>query len=231
MKHNSRVSINEQITNGIKGLLVIFGGLLILLAFGACQNSKVKSSPPPMGGYPPGYYGGTYAGALCPSCGTNVPWTIFAGTDSRSGSGSLTLGLDFYGDPSKGYNFMDPKVPVVYTGPVVVRGLLTVNVVDPLICSVPVGQYQIISVTPGQWMSGVVSAGMSGWGPTSMKMQAVSQFGVTILLSLAKGIIYNPTTGGTTSWYPNNLGGTLLFESVNGMPCYSLTGPTYAEMY
>ncbi|MEY4616912.1 MAG: hypothetical protein RJB66_1872 [Pseudomonadota bacterium] len=231
MINNSSLKLNEQVRNGLKGLLVIFSGLLILLAFGACQNSRVKSSPPPYAGYPGGYYPGTYSGALCPSCGADVPWTIFAGTDSRSASGSIMLGLDFYGDPRGGFNFMDPKVPTVYTGPVVARGLLTVNVVDPLICSVPVGQYQIISMTPGTWASGVVSAGMTGWGPTSMKLQAVSQFGVMILLSLAKGIIYNPTTGGTTSWYPNNLGGTLLFEQVNGMPCYSLSGPTYTEMY
>lgn len=229
MKNNSK--FKNHVKNGLQGLALILTGLLILVAFGACGNRNVKSSPPPMGAFPPGYYPGTYSGALCPGCGLNVPWTIFAGTDSRSGSGSLTLGLDFYGDPTNGFNFYDPKIPTVYVGPVVVRGLLTVNVVDPLICSVPVGQYQITSITPGQWQAGVVAAGMSGWGPTALRMQAISPMGVTLILTLAKGIIYNPSMVGTNSWYPNNLGGTLVFEQANGMPCYSLTGPTYAEMY
>lgn len=200
-----------------------------LVLITACQGSKSKSksNPPPI--MPPNYYNGNYGGALCPTCNINAAWTIFAGTDSQSGSGSVSLSLDFYGDPATGYNFYDPKIPVMYTGPVVVRGQLTVNVVDSLICSAPVGQYQIISLSPGQWQSGVVSSSYSGWGPTSLYMEARSQFGVSIILRLAKGVIYNPS--GTSSWYPNNLGGTLVFESINGAPCYSYTGPTYAEMY
>jgi hypothetical protein len=160
----------------------------------------------------------------------NVAWMIFAGTDSQSGFGSVNLSLDFYGDPATGYNFYDPKVPTTYTGPVVVRGMLSVNTMDSLICNAPVGQYEVISLSPGQWQSGVVSSGYSGYGPTSLHMEARSQFGVSIILSLPRAVIYNPS--GTNSWYPNNLGGTLVFESINGYPCRTAGGQAaYTEMF
>jgi hypothetical protein len=93
-----------------------------------------------------------------------------------------------------------------------------------------VGQYSLISLSAGQWQSGVVSSSYSGYGPTGLVMDAQSQFGVTIRLRLAKAVIYNAS--GTNSWYPNNLGGTLVFESINGHPCYTLSGQAaYAEMY
>lgn len=228
MMNNSK--IEKQLRDILKGILVVLVGWTLVFAFGACQNNKPKSSPPPAGIYPPNYYPGNYGGALCPTCNMNVPWTIFAGTDSTSGSGSLSLGLDFYGNPNAGFNFYDPRIPVMYTGPVVVRGLLQINTVDSLICSVPVGQYQITSLSAGQWTSGVVSSGYSGYGPTSLHMVAQSQFGVAIILRLEKAVIYNPS--GTYSWYPNKLGGTLVFESVNNAPCYTYSGlPAYAEMY
>ncbi len=211
---------------------ILFVLSLLSFYFGtvACQNNKSRSNRnTTQYPIPGGYYGGNYGGALCPTCNMNVAWTVFAGTDSQSGLGSVSLSLDFYGDPTTGYNFYDPKIPVTYSGPVVVRGQLTVNMQDSLICNVPVGQYQIISLSPGQWQSGVVSSSYSGYGPTSLYMDAVSNYG-TIRLKLAKGVIYNPS--GTSSWYPNNLGGTLVFESFNGYPCYSMSGmPAYAEMF
>jgi hypothetical protein len=206
----------------------------MMVVFAACQGSKSKSSPPPAPMMPPNYYNGNYGGALCPTCNMNVAWTIFAGTDSQSGLGNVSLSLDFYGDPATGYNFYDPKVPTMYVGPVVVRGQLTINTEDSLLGYAPAGQYQIISLSPGQWQSGVMSSSYSGYGPTSLYMEARSQFGVSIILRLAKAVIYNPS--GTNSWYPNNLGGTLVIESIsaNGYPpqqCYTATGPCYAEMF
>lgn len=195
----------------------------------ACGNNS-KSGRPNTQSYPVNYYNGNYGGALCPTCGMNLPWTIFAGTDSSSASGSVSLGLDFYGDPSTGSNFYDPAVPLKYSGPVVVRGQLTVTIQDSLICNAPPGQYQLVSLSAGQWQSGVMSGGYSGYGPTGLRMEARSNMGVSLILSLPKAVIYNPT--GTTSWYPNRLGGTLVFESINGMPCRTNAGLTaYTELY
>lgn len=233
MFHNS--NNKNYLKSAGRTSVVLLASLVIITLLGACQGSKSKSSPNPNPIVPPNYYNGNYGGALCPTCNMNVAWTIFAGTDSQSGSGSVALSLDFYGDPSAGYNFYDPKVPVMYSGPVVVRGQLTINTVDSLICNAPVGQYQIISLSPGQWQSGVVASGNTGYGPTSLYMEARSQFGVSIILRLAKAIIYNPS--GTSSWYPNSLGGTLVFESIsgNGYPpqqCMTYGGQaTYAEMF
>jgi hypothetical protein len=223
-----KVSLGMSIGFMLQKSWILLGGLAVVIVIGACQNNKNKSSPQPPLGLPPNYYPGNYGGALCPTCNMNVAWTIFAGTDSQTPSGSIAMGLDFYGDPNTGYNFYDPHVPSMYTGPVVVRGQLTVNAVDSLYCMAPAGQYQIISLSPGQWESGVVTSTQSGFGPTSLYMEARSQFGVAIILRLAKGIIYNPN--GTNSWYPNNLGGTLVFESINGAPCSSYSGPAYAEL-
>lgn len=225
--HNNSKYKKSLGTTFMKGLI---GVMLLFVAFGGCQNSNKSRSGSTGPIMPVNYYNGTYGGALCPTCNMNVPWTIFAGTDSQSGYGSVSLSLDFYGDPSTGYNFYDPRIPVTYTGPVVVRGQLMINTVDSLICNAPAGQYQIISLSPGQWQGGVVTSGYSGYGPTALHMEARSQFGVSIILRLAKGVIYNPS--GTYSWYPNSLGATLVFESINGMPCYTYSGqPAYAEMY
>ena len=226
MKNNS---LNKLFLLRGVSLFFALSSLIFIIVLGACQNSsKSKSTPPPA--LPPNYYPGNYGGSLCPTCNMNVNWAIFAGTDSQSGSGSLSLSLDFYGDPNTGFNFYDPRIPVTYTGPVVVRGQMIINTVDSLICSAPKGQYQITSLSPGQWQSGVVTQSNSGYGPTSLYMEARSQFGVSIILRLAKAVIYNQS--GTFSWYPNNLGGTLVLESINGMPCYTYSGQaTYAEMY
>ncbi len=206
--------------------------VIVLLSVG-CQSKKNKSNPLPppiLGTPPPNYYNGNYGGALCPTCNVNVPWTIFTGTDSQGAAGGITLSLDFYGDPNLGYYFYDPRIPMMYTGPVVVRGQLTVNTIDPLICSIPVGQYQIISLSAGQWQGGVVTTSYSGYGPTALEMEARNlQYGSVVRMRLAKAVIYNPT--GTSSWYPNKLGGTLVFEYRDGMPCYTYTGAAYTELY
>lgn len=235
MGNNTNTTTNRR---GISWILssIAVSLVLVFVAVG-CQNKKNKSNPPPPPvGYP---YGGGYGNALCPTCNVNVAWTVFAGTDSQSASGAVSLSLDFYGDPNLGYYFADPRIPIMYTGPTVVRGQLTVNTIDPLICSIPIGQYQIISLSPGQWQGGVVSSSggysygssySGSYGPTSLYMQAQNlQYGNIVMLRLAKGIIYNPN--GTYSGQANKLGGTLVFESRDGMPCYSYSGATYTELY
>jgi hypothetical protein len=229
MKTNLTATKNKKEASWVRNSLAICLAL-VFIAVG-CQNKKNKSNPPPPPPPPPAnYYGGNYGGALCPTCNMNVAWTIFAGSDSQSSSGAVSLSLDFYGDPNLGYYFYDPRIPMMYSGPVIVRGQMTINRVDSLICSVPVGQYQIISLSAGSWMGGVVTSGYSGYGPTSLTMQAQNlQYGNIVVLRLAKAVIYNQN--GTSSWYPNKLGGTLMFDSNNGMPCYSYSGPTYTDIF
>lgn len=222
--------------NGVSWILnaIAISLVLVFVAVG-CQNKKNKSNPPPPYGNPYGI--GGYGNALCPTCNANVAWTIFAGTDSQSASGAVSLSLDFYGDPNLGYYFGDPRIPILYTGPTVVRGQMRINQIDSLICSIPVGQYQILSLSPGQWQGGVVSSGSSyggggygSFGSTSLYMQAQNlQYGNIVIMRLAKGIISNPN--GTYSTHPNKLGGTLVFESRDGRPCYSYSGTTYTELY
>lgn len=203
----------------------------ILLSINACENKKKSSSGAPQAPptVPANYYNGNYNGALCPNCGVNVGWAIFAGTDSTNAYGTVTLGLDFYGDPSRGYNFYDPRIPITYSGYVAVRGQMTVSSYDPLLCNIPPGQYQVTSLTAGYWQSGVVTSAYTGYGPTGLSLIAQSQQGVVVRLSLAKGVIYNPN--GTYSWYPNKLYGKLIFESLNNYPCYTMTGPASTELY
>jgi len=224
---------NKSIKNSVRtswfiSSLIFTLGLLFIT--GGCQNKKSKTNNQIAPLPPGGYYGGNYGGALCPTCNMNVAWTIFAGTDSQSASGAVALSLDFYGDPNLGYYFYDPRIPMMYTGPVVVRGQLTVNTIDPLICSIPIGQYQVTSISAGSWQGGVMTSANTGYGPTSLYMQAQNlQYGNIVTMQLAKAVIYNPN--GTNSWYPNKLGGTLVFTARDGMPCYSYSGPTYTELY
>ncbi len=218
----SRTKVVGHISYAILSLIFIFN-------FNACDNKKNKSSsppPPPVTNVPPGYYNGSYGGALCPNCNMNVPWAIFTGTDSTNVSGSMKLSLDFYGDPSRGYNFYDPKIPLMYAGYVVVRGQLIVSQMDPFSCYIPPGQYQVVSLSAGMWQGGVVSGTYSGYGPTGLYLQATSPQGVVVTMMLAKGVIYNPT--GTTSWYPNKLGGALVFKTYNGGYC---SPSAYTEMF
>lgn len=242
MGKNTNTITNRKRSHWI--LNAIAASLVLVFVAVGCQNKKNKSNPPPPPPPVGNPYGvGGYGNALCPTCNVNVAWTIFAGTDSQSASGAVSLSLDFYGDPNLGYYFSDPRIPIMYTGPTVVRGQMTINQIDPLICSIPVGQYQILSLSPGQWQGGVVSSGSSygggyaygggyggSYGPTSLYMQAQNlQYGNIVIMRLAKGIIYNPN--GTYSTQANKLGGTLVFESRDGMPCYSYSGTTYTELY
>lgn len=224
-RHENTLHYKKETFRLLKSLMLV----VAVVFMGACENKKKNSNTVPI--LPPGgYYGGNYGGALCPSCNMNAAWTIFAGTDSQNASGAVSLGLDFYGDPNLGYPFSDPRIPMMYSGPVVVRGLLTVNRVDPLICSIPIGQYQVISLSAGQWQGGVVTSGQSGYGPTALYMQAQNlQYGNIVVMQLAKAVIYNPN--GTSSLYPNKLGGTLVFTHRDNMPCYSYSGATYTELY
>lgn len=205
--------------------------VVFIFNFNACDTKKSKSSgspppPPPITNVPPGYYNGSYTGALCPNCGMNVSWAIFAGTDSTNANGTMKLSLDFYGDPNRGFNFYDPKIPLMYNGYVVVRGQLIISQLDPFSCYIPPGQYQVISLSAGMWQGGVVTSSYSGYGPTGLYLQATSPQGVVVNMMLAKGVIYNPT--GTASWYPNKLGGVVVFKTYNGSYCYS---NAYTEMY
>lgn len=228
---------NTNASTSSKGVSWILNAIavslvLVFVAVG-CQNKKNKSNPPPPPPPPVNPYGG-FGNGLCPTCNMNVAWTIFAKTDSQSASGAVSLSLDFYGDPNLGFYFSDPRIPIMYTGPTVVRGQLTVNTIDPLICSVPMGQYQIISISQGKWQGGVVSSYGSSYsgsyGPTALYMQAQNlQYGNIVILRLAKGIIYNPN--GTYSGQVNKLGGTLVFDSIDGRQCYSYSGATYTELY
>lgn len=220
---SSKILSEKKIKNiSFKGLT----SLLLLSTFmAACNNSNNGRGNL---AHTPRNWG--YMGGLCSTCGVSGNWMGLVGTDSENGLGTISMGLDFYGTPSGPIDFMDPKVPLFYTGPVVAKGVLSVRYQESLLCYLPPGQYQLSTFSQGQWQSGVLSTGRSGYGPSNLKMEARGMNGVSAVVSLPKGIIYNPS--GVSSLVVNRLSGTLVVEQVNGMPCQTAGGlPAYTELF
>jgi hypothetical protein len=196
-------------------LLVAFTG--VFTACNAGGGKKSSPQPPPIVGPIPIN--------PCPTCVGMGNMVFMATTDSENVRGSLYLGLDFYGDPARGFDFNNPKIPVLYSGPVQAHGRMQVRAVDPDLCNAPPGDYDVRTMSPGNWQNGVTGTAMSGLGPNNLQLEARSPNGFYFVVSFAQGIIYNGTSmNGTNKLETNRMGGTFLVQSLNGQICRSLLG-------
>jgi hypothetical protein len=144
-------------------------------------------------------------------------------TDSENFRGSMYLGLDFYGDITQGFDFNNPKIPALYSGPVQAHGRLQIRAVDSDFCNAPPGDYEVRTMNPGSWQMGVI--GSLGLGAPGLRLEARSMNGYYLVVSFVKGIIYNGTSmNGTNKLEANRMGGTFVVESFNGQICRSLLG-------
>lgn len=196
------------------GLIFAFTGI-----FTACNPNGGKKSapqPPPVAPLPI---------SPCPTCVSMGNMAFMATTDSENVRGSLYLGLDFYGDPTRGFDFNNPKIPVLYNGPVQAHGRMQIRMVDPDLCNAPVGDYEVRTVSAGNWQNGVTGTALSGLGPSNLRMEVRSPGGFFLVVSFAQGIIYNGTSiNGTSKLETSRMGGTFIVESFNGQICRSLLG-------
>lgn len=199
--------------------LLIIGFLGV---FSACNTNKGKNNAQP----PPPYVVPLpmTAASNCVGCMNMGQLAFMATTDSENIRGSLLLGLDFYGDPSRGFDFNNPKVPALYNGIVEAHGRLQIRAVDTDFCNAPAGEYEVRTVRPGSWQLGVVSG---------LQLEARSINGFFIVMTFVKGIIYNSTSiNGTNKLETNRMGGTFMVELVNGQVCRSLVGSAISlELY
>lgn len=215
-----------------KGKTIFFNKLLMTLTtlflfiFTACNNnsSNTNSTPVPINPVLP-----MTVAPGCVGCMQNAGvYGYLATTDSYNGSRSMYLGLDFYGNSSMG-NFMDPKIPLKYSGIVQAKGILRVQYSDTDLCNLPHGDYAVATLSPGTWQGGVTSYGLSGFGPSSLRLQAQSmQNGSLLIFHFVQGIIYNGTSlNGVTKLETARLGGSIVIETLNGNICHaSLLGAT-----
>lgn len=104
--------------------------------------------------------------------------------------------------------------PISYSGLVAAQGILTVASGMSLgYCQLPAGSYNLGTINPGQWNSGIVS---------NLKLQATGP--AVIILNLTQGQVAAKTggqLGQTWSEIPavGRIFGNVMIESVNGYAC------------
>jgi hypothetical protein len=214
---------SKTVKNRFYMILTTLLAISFLGLFSACNQNKSKKSAPPMP--PPVAPLPITISPGCTTCLNMGQMAFLATTDSETGSSSMYMGLDFYGDISRGFDFNNPKIPTLYSGMVQVHGRLQIRVMSTDFCNAPPGDYEVRTMAPGNWQSGVTGYSFGGTGPSSLRLEARSLNGYFLVISIAQGIIYNSTSmNGTNKLETNRMGGTLLVESFNGQICRSLLG-------
>jgi hypothetical protein len=206
----------------------ILSALMIASFFGffsACTPSKGRNRTPPPPPPPVVVPLPNTIATNCTTCMNMGQMAFMATTDSENVRGSMYLGLDFYGEINRGFDFNNPKIPTLYSGMVQANGRLQIKAVDTDFCNAPPGDYIVTTVNPGNWQSGVTGSVYGGLGPSNLRLEARSMNGYYLIITFAQGIIYNVTSiNGTNKLETNRMGGTLVVESFNGQVCRSSMG-------
>ena len=223
--------------------ILVFAMALVWAALGTgCgkkSDGQQAAPPPPVVGPVGPSWGG------CAGCSGNVSLIASAmGQTLMSGQIGMELQLEFYGDSAYaqqyaggGINSGFSSVGISgYTGVVQARGVLRVyNTYTANGCFIPPGQYDVQTVTPGQWFSQKSFAGLMlvANGPAQLSITlnnnflldavppAVSQDGHSFPFRLASGgggnLVY--PVGGNS--YTNSVGQPVANQCYTGNATYS----------
>lgn len=188
----------------------------------ACQKKDSGRSA----GIPVNPYG-TAVGIVSPTCqGCMAGGAFLVSTDQQAGA--VYLGLDWfgsgtnmlpgqmmypnqYGTTAYGATVSPDKIALAYTGQVQAGGRLQVSAMDMYLCNIPVGDYNVRTINPGQWQMGVLS------GPIRFEAIGITT-PVRIVFSLSGGSIY-ADNGQVGLGSPSRMYGKMMVEQVNNMAC------------
>lgn len=192
----------------------------------ACGNKNQNNNPQPVNGF-----------EQCVNC-QNINGAAFFTAQASDSYGAIALNISFtgqniatqpvqpvnngygnnyggyYGSGYSNYNPYQSSPIISYSGPVGASGQFAVNQNMNLgYCQLPLGSYNLGTVSAGQWSSGIVyNLRMQASGPANIVMTIttgqVSSPGYLQPGQLGSGM--NPT---------GRLFANIMIESVNGQPC------------